>query len=88
LVVWVFWWRARAWWSGCSGGGHTRGGQDVLMVGACSKGLTPSPFRCPSGAHLIASPKFSKMSQWAWKGRGCLSGLTFLPQRQVLAFKT
>ena len=55
MVVWAFWWWARTWWSGRSGGGHTpQGGAAFLLY--------------PSGALLITSRKFLKMSQWAWCG--------------------
>jgi len=46
----IQWW-SLSWWSGSSGSGHIAGGQGLLMVGARSKGLAPSPFtsfRCPS----------------------------------------
>jgi len=55
LVVGVLHWRARTWWSESSGGWHVPGGQDVLVVGTCSKGLAPSPFipfGCPSPSFL------------------------------------
>jgi len=61
----------------------------VLWMWACTPSGWPPLLSYSSGAHLIASQKFLKMGQWAWRGQGgkrSLHGLTLLPQRQVLKF--
>jgi len=70
LVVRVLQCWVRTWWSESSGGGHAPGGQDNLMVGTHTRGWPPL-LLYPSGARVIVSRKFLKMSQWAW-GEGVL----------------
>jgi len=50
---------------GVLGGGCAPGGQGLLVAGVRARGWRPLLFYS-SGACLIASWKFSKMSQWIW----------------------